>query len=241
MHTDMKVLDCACLIHSTGYDWTYVDHLHRMLQANSSHHIRLHVYTEADRVVPNHMVKHALTEWPGIGGHKKSWWYKMQLFDSRHHQGPLLYFDLDVVIARSIDWISEHDPRYFWTVRDFRYLWRSHWSGMNSSVMYWDTVRWDSIWQDFQAQDLQSIMRRHRGDQDYLNTVIPESDRCFLDPAKIKSWRWQIKDGGMDPGTKVYRRPDAGTVLDPTTAVMIFHGNPKPHQVKDPVISRYWI
>ena len=238
--SNSNIMDCACLIHSVGYDWVYVEKLHKMLQANSTREIRMHVYTEEARRVPAHMIKHSLIEWPGIGGPKKSWWYKMQLFDSRHHQGPLLYFDLDVVIARNIDWIWDQDIQYFWTVHDFRHLWRPAWTGMNSSVMLWDTTQWNHIWEKFNTLDLRSLLRRHHGDQDYLNTVIDQEQRKYLDPSRIKSWRWQVKDGGMDMRTRTYKRPDAGSVLDLTTCVMIFHGDPKPHQVDDPIINRFW-
>jgi hypothetical protein len=70
--------------------------------------------------------------------------------------------------------------------------------------------------------------------------VLSDRDRRFIDPEVIKSWRWQCKDGGMDMRTRQYRSPNAGTVVDPKTAVMIFHGKPKPHEVADPVISQYW-
>lgn len=211
-----------------------------MITNNSNFDVRLHVYTEASRPVPPHMIKHCLTDWKGLAGPKKSWWYKMQLFNSEHHQGPLLYFDLDVVIARNIDWIWEQDLSYFWTIHDFRHLWRPNWNGMNSSIMFWDTRSWDHIWQKFKDLDLNLILRRHHGDQDYLNTVITEEHRQFLDPEKIKSWRWQIKDGGLDMKTRRYNRPNAGSVLDPRTSVMIFHGAPKPHQIHDPILHRFW-
>lgn len=240
MHTNLPHIDCACLIHSTGYDWTYVEKLYKMLQNNSSREIRLHVYTEPNRSVPHHMIKHPLTEWHGVGGPKKSWWYKMQLFDKQHHQGPLLYFDLDVVITRNIDWIYEQDLSYFWAIHDYRRLWRPNWNGINSSVMFWDTNRWDTVWQAFKNLELKNVFKRHHGDQDYLNTVIPETDRKFFDKERIKSWRWQIKDGGMDMTKKAYLRPNAGSVLDPTTCVMVFHGNPKPHQIHDNILHRYW-
>lgn len=240
MISNDQIIDCACLIHSIGYDWAYVEKLHEMLQSNSSREIRLHVYTEEGRHVPPHMIKHPLIEWPGVGGPKKSWWYKMQMFNSRHHSGPLLYLDLDVIIVRNIDWIFKSDLAYFWAIHDFRYLWRSHWPGMNSSMMFWDTRKWHHIWEKFETLDLKNILRNYHGDQDYLNVAIPQEQRKFLDPECIKSWRWQCQDGGMDVRTKKYRRPNAGTVLDPRTCVMIFHGNPKPHQIDDPLINGVW-
>lgn len=239
MPADTNIIDCACVIHSDGYGWDYVERLYRMLQANSSREVRLHVYTEAHRPVPSPMIKHDLDEWPGISGPKKSWWYKMQLFNQAHHQGPLLYFDLDVLIVRNIDWIYDQDLEYFWTIRDFRYLWRPGWEGMNSSVMLWDTRRWDHIWQGFKKQDVSGLIRRYPGDQDYLNQVITQEQRRYLDPDKIKSWRWQVLDGGLDVRTRNYRRPDAGSVLDGSTSVMIFHGSPKPHQITDPVVKKF--
>ena len=104
--TTTSPVDCACVIHGTGYDWIYVERLYNMLSRNLPNGIRFHVYTEHDRLVPAHMIKHVLTDWPEISGPKRSWWYKLQLFNSAHHQGNLLYFDLDTVILRDISWIS---------------------------------------------------------------------------------------------------------------------------------------
>ena len=85
------------------------------------------------------------------------------------------------------------------------------------------------------------MIRQHHGDQDFLNTVLNhERDLRFFPEHLVRSWRWQIKDGGMDMKTRLYNRPDAGTVLDPVTAVMIFHGSPKPHEIQDSVIQNLW-
>ena len=112
---------------------------------------------------------------------------------------------------------------------------------MNSSVMLWDTTRFEWIWKQFQQNDVKTQARLFHGDQDFLNSVLTEKDLKFIDESLIKSWRWQIKDGGMDMKTRVYRRPDAGSVLLPGTKILIFHGNPKPHDVHDPVIYQNWV
>ena len=83
VQTNRTSIDCACVIHDTLYSWDYVEKLHRGLQRNLSIPVRMHVYTEADREVPDTMIKHALEEWPDVRGPKRSWWYKIQLFDSR--------------------------------------------------------------------------------------------------------------------------------------------------------------
>jgi hypothetical protein len=232
-------VDCACLIHGNAYDWTYVERLHGMLDRHISDNIRLHVYTEADRLVPDHMVKHPLIDW-GIGGPKKSWWYKMQLFNSDSFMGPLLYFDLDIVVVKNIDWVFKLPGQDFWTVRDFKYLWRPNHMGINSSIMYWDTKNFNHVWQEFRGKNLQTIMRDYRGDQDYITEKIEDKDRRFFDTERVKSWRWQALDGGYDFVKRRYQTPGSGTNINDLTSILIFHGNPKPENSRDPVIIQHW-
>ena len=235
-------VDCACVIHGTGYSWTYVDRLYNMLGRHLTQGVRFHVYTEPSRAVPAHMIKHNLTEWPGISGRKLSWWYKMQLFNTQHHRGQLLYFDLDTVIVDNLDWITRLSPVFFWTLQDFRSLWRPDQQKINSSVMYWNTVHWEHIWQSFDQAGATTILNLHRhgGDQEYLNTVIPKDRRMFMDPKKIVSWRWTALDGGLNIKNRTYFKPGQGTRIDPGTSVLVFHGDPKPHEVTDVVIKQHW-
>ena len=234
-------INVACVLHSNKYDWLYVERLYSMVSRYCSRPFRFHVFTEHDRPVPATMHKHILDEWPGISGPKKSWWYKMQVFDPSRIGGPVLFLDLDLVLMNDIEWIVGHNPRYFWTVKDFRYLWRQSFSGINSSVMWWDTTRFRWIWEDFQSKNIAATVKLFHGDQDYLTSIIRDKDLRFLDPESIKSWRWQIKDGGMDFRTRAYRRPDAGSVFDPKTKIMIFHGTPKPHEIQDTFVQQHWI
>ena len=169
-------IDCACVIHGSAYDWTYVDRLYSMLSRHISCGINLHVYTELHRSVPAPMIKHGLTDL-GISGPKKSWWYKMQLFDTQHFRGPLLYFDLDTVITSNIDWIWQLNLRHFWTVRDFKYLWRPTNNDSNSSVMWWNTVQYNYVWQEFNTRKLPDLMKQYRGDQDFISDIIPLNRR----------------------------------------------------------------
>ena len=233
-------IDCACVIHGTAYSWRYVDTLYSMLTRNFSKPLRLHVWTEASRPVPAPYIKHDLTEWPGIGGPRKSWWYKMQMFDPAEFQGRLLYFDLDVVILANLDWMLELDTDYFWAVHDFRRHFRGVWYGINSSIMVWNTQRLSYVWRDFCGHNIQALTRQYQGDQDYLNRVIDDKVRRYLDINKVRSWRWEIKDGGMDFKKRVYKRPDAGSVVPPDTHVMVFHGQPKPHEIQDAVVLNNW-
>ena len=195
----------------------------------------LHVYTEADRPVPAHMIKHSLTPWTV----KRNWWYKMQLFDSSHYSGPMLYFDLDVVIVDNIDWIWQLPLDRFWAMRDFKYLWRPLWQGLNTSVMWWDTGQYHSVWDSFCSQDLDRVTAQYPGDQDYVTATIPAHQQARFATDRVASWRWQALDGGFDHSTRCHRRSGQGTDLD-SAAILVCHGRPKPHEIADPVIAQHW-
>jgi hypothetical protein len=210
-----------------------------MLNRHITPGIRLHVYTEADRSVPEPMIKHALIEWP-ITRPGRAWWYKMQLFNTAHHRGPLLYFDLDTVIVRNIDWIWQQPSTYFYAPRDFKYLWRPAHNGLNSSVMWWNTQNYQYIWDSFIQQDLTQTMIKYHGDQDYISETIPQNQRRFFDGDQVLSWRWQCLDGGYNFEKKRHLAPGTGTQLTDSVSILVFHGKPKPDQVTDQLIVDHW-
>lgn len=231
---------CACVIHGDVYPWLYVERLYSMLCRNFSWPVKLHVWTEASRQVPPHMIKHDLVPWDNVQGPRKAWWYKMQMFDSQHYQGNLLYLDLDTVVVRNLDWIMNLNTQWFWGIRDWKYLWKHHWQGINSSVMFWNTIKFDWVWQTFAQQNLASTLRLFPGDQDYLTHHIDQKDRRFFQDGTMQSWRWQVQDGGMDMLSRKYRSPGVGAVLDDSVQVVVFHGRPKPHEITDHRMSSLW-
>lgn len=239
LHSKRGHLDVGCLLHGKYYDWIYVERLHNMVSRHFSVPVTMHIWTEHDRSVPPEYIKHCLTEWPGISGPKKSWWYKLQLFDPAHFDGDLLYFDLDVVICNELDWILEYDPRAFWTLRDFRYLQRGYCNRMNSSIMWWNVPDYGWIWQKFLDLTPVIAQSRYHGDQDFLQDVLGDSKRFFPDN-QIQSWRWSARDGGFDFTSRKYRTPNTGTQIHPGVSVLVFHGHPKPHETTDAVIQQFW-
>jgi hypothetical protein len=210
-----------------------------MLNRHITPGIRLHVYTEADRPVPEPMIKHVLEPW-AIASPKRTWWYKMQLFNPAYHAGPLLYFDLDTVIVANIDWIWQLPITYFWAIRDFKYLWRPNHTGVNSSVMWWNTQHYQNIWDTFIQQDLPVTMQKYPGDQDYISAVIPENQRRLFDTNRVQSWRWQCLDGGYNFRKRRHHAPGTGTYVADSTSIMVFHGNPKPEQITDQTVVAHW-
>ena len=238
--TRADIIDCACVIHGSGYSWDYVDRLHNMLERVRPGGIRLHVYTEADRAVPAHMVRHDLENWQGVSGPKRSWWYKLQLFNRNLFNGNLLYFDLDTVIVREIDWITELNTDYLWAIRDFRYLQTPLKTGLNSSVMWFSVPRVAWLWDQFNAANRAVIMRKYPGDQDYIQDQLGPTRYRLMPESQFQSWRWQCVDGGYDFARRRHYAPNTGAQIDPNTSVLVFHGSPKPHEIKDKVIQELW-
>jgi len=236
-----QVVDCACVIHGSGYDWTYVERLYNMLTKQMPQGIRFHVYTEHHRSVPPHMIKHILEEWPGISGPKKSWWYKMQLFNPEHHKGNLLYFDLDVVIARDLSWIPALHTDYFWGIRDFRYLQNTSTQVINSSVMWFNVSKFSYVWDKFVKDGVQIVAGRFQGDQDYITKAIDVNKKRHFEDKYFESYRWQCLDGGYDFKFRKHKAPHTGVQIAPDTAVVVFHGKPKPHEVSAPEIVTLWV
>lgn len=235
-----RLIHCACVIHGNKYPWLYVERLFNMLTRNSNLPIQLHVYTEHDRSVPPHMIKHCLDSWPGIQGPKKSWWYKMHLFNQEHWSGPLLYFDLDTVIVRNWNWIVDHDPSRLWCIRDFKYLQSPYTYLINSSVMWFDTKVFDYVWQQFVQQDIYRVTKTYHGDQNFIQSAVDRSQIRQFDTQKFQSYRWEVLDGGMDFVRRRARSPGLGCDIAGTCTAVIFHGDPKPHQVSHPVIQQLW-
>ena len=232
-------IDCACVIHGDGCSWNYVEKLYSMLSRNITPGIRLHVYTEESIPVPKHMIKHTLIDL-GISGPKKSWWYKMQMFNPDFYRGPLLYFDLDVVITGNIDWIWQLPLKHFWAIRDFKHLWRPTFYGINSSVMWWNTPQYEHVWRNFEIQPIAEVLKRYHGDQDYLSAVINERERRLFNVDQVQSWRWQALDGGYDFKLRKYHQPGTGTKISDQTSILVFHGKPKPENIQDPLVIQNW-
>jgi hypothetical protein len=40
--------------------------------------------------------------------------------------------------------------------------------------------------------------------------------------------------------TRKNHRPGAGVVLPPDTRIVVFHGNPKPHEISDTFVKQHW-
>jgi hypothetical protein len=111
---------------------------------------------------------------------------------------------------------------------------------MNSSMMWFNVDRFAWIWDRFSQADFKAIIKSYPGDQDYIGAVLDVNQRRFADDFRFESFRWQCLDGGYDFARRRHLKPGTGVQIQSGTSVVVFHGNPKPHQTTDSVIREYW-
>jgi len=144
--------------------------------------------------------------WPG-------WWAKICLFQPGIFDGPVVYFDLDVLITGMLDpMVLGHN---FTMLRSF---WPN--GNVNSSVLAWCADGLTQIYAQFAAKP-EFWMDRYRypdkwGDQDFI-----------FDHAPVDPDYWQDKYPGAFRSYKLDVKKNGGKIPEGTKAV-IFHGQPRP-------------
>ena len=106
--------------------------------------------------------------------------------------------------------------------------------------MWFDNTRWQNLYNNIDINKLRTSSK-HRGDQDYIYENIPQHRIRYLDQHRVNSWRWQAHDGGWNFASKQSKNPGAGTKINKDVSVLVFHGNPKPHEIRDILVQRHWV
>lgn len=168
---------------------------------------------------------------------EKAWWYKLEIF-SKHNSilGNNLYIDLDVVIIDDILPFWEFEPTKFRICRDFNRAFIRNYQNANSSIMAWKDDSMHYLWNSF-VKEIKSITQQYRGDQDYINKQMRNS--IFWPDKWAVSWKWEAWRGGKINSTD-YRKSELKTVIHDDTKILVFHGNPKPHECDDILVKNIW-
>ena len=159
------------------------------------------------------------------------WWAKIALHMPGLFSGDVVYFDLDVVITKDLSGmvdLLENDRRMLWAPDDFSYSLVNPKRGLtpefkrllggdgtiNSSVMMWhgDTCR--EVWDKFDVSDMDVC----HGDQNVISKIL--WPRINLIPSE---WVKSFKYNNRQPGP-----------------VTVFHGNPKPPDVREQWVRDHW-
>jgi hypothetical protein len=142
------------------------------------------------------------------------WWSKINLFALA--TGPSLYFDLDVVITGGLDYLIEFTEHEFAAPPNWA---QSGHGGIQSSVMAW-RGNWTAPVEYIEPQ-WPEVTKRLWGDQELLWEML--GDSWVRIPRGIYSYKYHCLRG---------KPPE-------DMAVCVFHGEPKPADVRDEWLSPY--
>ena len=249
----MKSFVCVCT--GNKYGTKYVDILYNMVSRHASD-FKFFVITDSRkdwRPEINQLVVDPI--YP-------TWWNKIHMFrDDIGLEGRVLFMDLDVVIFRNIDHLWDFEGDAFVIIQDFNRCRIPNYQVRNSSVMKFVAGQEAHIWNEFKA-DPQKVMRRFRGDQDYMTAKY--KDGPIWPREWIMSYKWEI---GLEEGEKrrsvndkfVKQRQTTEKIivikngqkieqervkkfeLPDDCAVAVFHGKPNPEEIMhDRLITENW-
>ena len=203
-------LTVACVWWGTAYPIKYVEILRNSVARHLTIPYEFVCITEHDKV-PDGVRK---IPTPLSGSHK-GWWQKISLFkpgifgDAER----IMYLDLDVIVSGSLDKIgSVQEP--FTMIKNFGPN-RRH-APYNSSLMVWTpSEKSERIFTKFSPD----IMKELHGDQCIIIRVMKNENVWAFPDDWIVSYK--------------YSKLPQWNFIGKETSVFIFHGNPKPDQIKD--------
>lgn len=135
------------------------------------------------------------------------WWNKMQLFQLA--TGRSLFFDLDVVITGSLDYLVPYTRCKLAAPMNWA---QSGHGGIQSSVMAW-SGELQGIY-DWFEKDANVYQARLWGDQEFLTEYLDDDEWTRI--PYVGSYKYHCRQG-----------------LPLDLRVIVFHGKPDPHEVKD--------
>ena len=102
---------------------------------------------------------------------RKGAWRKISLFRPglAGMSGPMLGFDLDVVITGRLDELVDFAPEKVCMRREWRYEWQGR-EGGHGSVFYFDPARHPYLYEEF-AADPEGSVARHKGSEQYYTSM----------------------------------------------------------------------
>ena len=216
-------ISVICVLKSGGtYTGDYVQKLFSSIKRNSVMMDNIDYVCLTDmqlkengfRVLP---LKH---DWNG-------WWSKAEIFRPNICASQYaIYFDLDTVIVQDISDLLSYDMgQSFFGLRPWNEKKRAL-GGFASGVMRWDTKLYVSLYSEFEKK-AEDNMQQYQGDQDYFSSIM-----------KRQQWPWKALQDYF-PGIYSYKR-NCRSGLPKDARIVCFHGNPRPHEMKEAWVLENW-
>ena len=229
------MITVLCVRFGSGYGIEYVERLRNMVSRHMTVPYEFVCLTDDNTKIDG--VKILLQK---NSGYVKQWWHKVHMFDhSLPLEGRILYFDLDVVIHNNIDKLAVN-TNDFLGIRDFNRKFHPGWKILNSSTMCWTHGLHSDIYNEFKKNP-KLAMRLH-GDQDWIWTRAKDKIKFFPENW-IQSYKWEIRNKSEIiniNGSKNFRDVKNDLRINPECCVAVFHGEPKPQDVKDKFVIDNW-
>ena len=224
-----------CLKHGTKYNADYVNKLYNMCKRHTTLQYNFACITEDPSGLNPNIKIIPLPNYQLAG-----WWYKPWVFSNEIPvNGTLLFLDLDLVIIKNIDHLWTLNPSRFCIIKDFNRSIIKGWEKFNSSVFRFEKGEFAFVWDNL-VKDFSQTKRMH-GDQDWIYSQIKHNYAYWPDEW-IQSYKWEIRDRSdvIKDGTKRVFKNIANPIINPDTSILVFHGDPKPEEVSDPIVVQNW-
>lgn len=151
---------------------------------------------------------------------RTGWFNKLFLLEM--FDGDVLYLDLDVILTANIDHLVElarTDRTRIWARDDWSYPVTNPQHGreatINSSVLLWHGRK------DMRGVT-ERMLRETHGDQGIITQLFWPDGIGLLPGDSVQSYKYGLQRG------------------EPLRPIVVFHGNPKPHEVDAPWIVEHW-
>lgn len=225
----------VCLKHGTKYSADYVNKLYSMCKRHLTLEHNFICFTEDPKGLnPNIKIKELPKDVPVQG-----WWYKPYIFCANNGLvGDVLFMDLDIVIIDNIDCFFTHQINKFCIIRDFTRAQMPQWQKYNSSVFRLRAGSLPYVWNKIKEDPKHT--KRFHGDQDWLYDQIKNAE--FWPDDWCQSYKWEVRERTdllLLNGKRQFKdikNPE----IKSGTKILVFHGDPKPSEVKDPVVVDNW-
>ena len=150
---------------------------------------------------------------------RAGWFNKLHLLEM--FDGDCLYLDLDVILTGNIDHLAdclESDRTKIWARDDWSYPVTNPRYGkeatINSSVMLWHGRK--------DLTGAEALIPKTHGDQGIITQLFWPKGIGLLPGESVKSYKYDVRNG-KSPGP-----------------IVVFHGVPKPHEVRDAWAVECW-
>lgn len=227
----------VCLKHGKKYGSDYVNKLYNMTKRHSTVPFGFACITEdASELDPNIKII-PMPKQTSISG----WWYKPWVFSNDLPlEGTILFLDLDIVVIKNIDQFWTYNPGKFCIIRDFNRSTVKDWNKFNSSIFKFEKGAYSFVWDNL-VKDIAVVKRMH-GDQDWIFSQI-KNNFIFWPDEWCQSYKWEVRSRNdiIRVGPKRKFKEIANPTIDARTKILVFHGDPKPDEVLDPVVVQNWI